>query len=225
VFGQQRRYAHGRSQFLHPLMLAFAVGVALMSLWAIADWQIYQHYQRQGVRVEGVVVSREQGWFRYNVTYAFMSDGQRYQHTTWVDYDVFERAMQNSAFIVIYPPNLPTFARLAVNHYPPSHTMITAMCLNALAVISVVAYFAQRKGRRVLEQQGQLLAGQVSAAQGSAHSGTYQIMIHYVFKDPQGNTISAKANRARPDLSDDTLPIPRTPVWVLYLNNAHYELL
>jgi len=84
-------------------------------------------------------------------------------------------------------------------------------------------------------ESAHLLVGTVSRAEGrwlTAYSGStwaenrrYEVTIHYRFISPEGYPLEGWRAAPRYDLTPEALPLPGTPVAVLYRDPEHFRLL
>lgn len=92
-----------------------------------------------------------------------------------------------------------------------------------------VSELSRIRKRRTLEKRGGIVWGEVVTAIGKRErSGDLRITVEYQFEQPdrrRKRTLNGQVTERRNDLKDKVLPVPGTPVAVLYLNPTNYELL
>jgi hypothetical protein len=103
--------------------------------------------------------------------------------------------------------------------------------------LSVMVRLIRQEGRaKRLFEEGRALRGRVVRFAGfdrpvppSSWEGTgsclYAVALEYSFRTPEGREVVRKESRFAEDLKGQPLPVPGTPVLVMYLDDEHYEVL
>ncbi|MFN3428920.1 MAG: DUF3592 domain-containing protein [Candidatus Sericytochromatia bacterium] len=87
-----------------------------------------------------------------------------------------------------------------------------------------IAREARRLGR--LRRHGARLAGHlVRCAIERDDDGDCVVVADYQFTTPAGRTLVGSQRASRPDMRDVPTPVPGTPVWVAYADDAHFQLM
>ena len=102
-------------------------------------------------------------------------------------------------------------------------------------IIGIISVVSIRNARRMsrLSQTGSLLIGQASAVNGrwvstgsgSSRSRSYKVSVAYRVRLPDGRTVNGQDTATRSDLARGVLPVPGTPVAILYANDDDKMLL
>jgi hypothetical protein len=215
------------------------------SLSTLVNWI---QLQRSGTSVRGLVAdhyadlsySAKYGdTSYYSLTYKFvvLKDGskstytalQRIYGSTYYQYPV------NAMINVLYLPTDPTVNMIPDDTAPYS----VALFLSAAgAIVTLINLFLLilllqciiYTGR--LAHEGLIIDGSLDSAKRQLKPGisgrqhSISIKITYHFRDPHINLIKKKSvTLYRSDLRNKSLPVPGTPIRVIYLDAKHYELL
>jgi hypothetical protein len=131
-------------------------------------------------------------------------------------------SMTYAAFVLLQPsPDLPPSEQWTLNmmRFAPA----------VLALINGAGLVVLRKKQcrdHRFRAEGRLLEGQVvtCSATQSSESG-YLVELSYSFLTPDGRTLEGKGSERREDLKGTPLPMPGTPVSVLYVDNKLHKVL
>ena len=124
-------------------------------------------------------------------------------------------------------------------------TIVLALMEVELWFMAVVVGIAVAAGMSVLDEnrrnqvmsrrfarEGYVVPGEIISAVASMRDGYWRystavfiVEIVYRFTSPQGDEFRASIKEARPDLNGKPLPVPGTPVYVLFFNDDESHLL
>lgn len=86
-----------------------------------------------------------------------------------------------------------------------------------------------RKSIRRLDGDGQIVSGElvntIASIGGTAHKALFYVEASYRFTSPSGTLVEGRVKHPCPDLSGVALPVPGTPVYVLYFGENDFYLL
>ncbi len=229
----------GSGNLLRTILLLVGAGIVLaLALPVFNMWRNFIHLNRNGVettaRVADTYVEQDaENKEYYHVVYTFdytRADGstgeQRAEKS--IAKAEYEQLEVGQSLPIVYDADNPAITTLGKP--APWSALIGTAAL--LLVGGMVGYFWNLDRRaeqhaRQLQQQGQLLHGNITTINGSYDSddNRYEIALEYQFTTPQGRTLQNEERRVRNDLTGQPLPPVGTPIAIWYVSDQNYVLL
>lgn len=114
------------------------------------------------------------------------------------------------------------------------HLWMVSLTLGVIAILGVTFL-----NKRILSQQvtqrfreeGYILRGEIISCVAftdtwlPTDSANFNIKVEYRFTTPHGDTLQPTIEQVRNDLNGKPLPLPETPLYILYFNDREYHLL
>ena len=193
----------------------------------------------------GSAGSMNQGILHY-VTYQFMVDEVQVKKEQFVPRLSYQRLKDGASVTVKYVPSNPQLATLTGQDADVSlgAMSFTQIVIGLVGGTIVLVYLLPALFRLWwafnLRLRGTILHGEVLACHryqnsaptglafadyGSALNSTFFVELSYRFHTPPGRIIQGRCTQQREDLRGKALPKFGMPVYVLYLNDAHYQVL
>lgn len=229
VTGEKERIGNSRTIYLIVfVLLVIMLGISALLLFEESK---IQELTNSGTEVRAQVTdgvaSTRRGSTTYNVTYEFRAnDRQTYTRTQQVSGDHYDRLFIGDSVVVSYlerDPNINMLSGRDLDHQT-NYPFILAVVLTIGTLIIVVLIWRDRNNVR-LSKQGQIIDGQLTKIQGfNGGRGAYNVKMEYLFRTPEGNTITGKASQNRPDLRN-RLPPVGLPMKVVYVSDRQYRAL
>lgn len=229
--GKTRRVrGHYEAAVLLMLMLlSCCLFLNLQSLRGLYEWSTLHD---SGQTTQGVVISqREQGsghsrtfFLTYRYTAPFKGQPTELTNEEQVGQIFYEQHPPGSRLAVRYQTAAPGLSSVSWTAEWPSEAVQWAALfgLGLLAVLGVLVWRV-RAGLR-LQDQGQIILGEVVANKVEQSRGTRQIKLTYRFATPEGAWIEGRETIIRDGLPKEPLPAG-TPVAVIYDSPRIFQLL
>jgi ribosomal protein L40E len=219
--------------FLIPFVLA---GV-FVAVFALYQWSEYLQLTTSGIRTNAIVTGKEidadEESTSYLIYFYYIArDDRRYEQSESVSSDEYNRLAVQDSVPVLYLPNTPATARLALDNgrlgLPDMELFLAgfAVCWNGFIGLFVVAAVngAQKAGK--LARMGQRLDGEIDKIDHHLDSDDdLSLTVHYHFVNPDGLGVRGKLSNIRNDLKNTRLPAPGTPVIVWYADDKTHTIL
>jgi hypothetical protein len=120
----------------------------------------------------------------------------------------------------------PTLAQLPERHIDTLRGLLSFFIVSFFFVFFELAGIVAFRRSRYLLQSGRPHPGWViHSTSDTTDGGAYQVKIRYRFRSPDGRTIRGRDMETRPDLREQPLPEPGTPVIVCAANASTHQLL
>lgn len=218
------------------LLLTLAVLAVCLFLtgWAAVEWGRWLLLQRDYSVVGAEVVKcrkdeRGDGGPEYYVTYRFEAATPTgpvvYQREQNVGRATYARVHPGQVVNVRYNNAIPAIS--AIVEDTNFRDGISVGALMWLPVTLFMGYQVKRCRREIrLSRRGRLLEGRVVECTATpAGEDGYKLELRYRFTAPGGRIIRDREIGYREELRDDSLPVPDTPVAILYLDEKNYKVL
>lgn len=110
----------------------------------------------------------------------------------------------------------------------------TGLVVGGAAGVGLAVVNQRLQNRAVMrrfQKEGHILRGEIVLCTASTNtfilseSSAFHVKVAYQFTTPTGTVIEASHEQVRNDLNGKPLPMPETPVYVLYFNERDYYLL
>jgi hypothetical protein len=215
-----------------------AVGVVVGALFAVIlaaslpGWLDRLRFDREAVPATGYVVSlsEERGRRRtYYVVYRIATgpEGGGPERKARVDKGLHDRLRPGDAVAVRCLPGDPATSRLDGEEGGTNlFTLLVFGGFAAPGVFGLRHLIRVRNRARRLARDGQALTGEVRDCTGrKQRKGGYIVELRFAFREPGGQDLEAAEEAERRDLLGQPLPLPGTPVVVLFVDEKCYQVL
>ncbi|MEP6987245.1 MAG: DUF3592 domain-containing protein [Chloroflexota bacterium] len=194
---------------------------------------LYEDLMQTGVTTQAEIISHrtaEEKSTTYYVTYRF--NGTAIDHTSQmytkeedVGHTSYDAIKDGDSVTIHYLPRDPNISYLE----PLMEPSILGLLIPAFYFLGspYILYFLIRlyRKRHKLENEGQVLPGELVECTGRKVKGKYQVTVKYCFATPIGEDKSASYSHEREDLVGASLPTSGTPVAVLYVDEKTFNIL
>lgn len=220
----------GCSFCLLVLMLLLLIGIAMVG-GAYIQYQEFLRLRQVGVVTDGQMIERRYSTSddstTYYLTYRFQAAEKTYTREQSVKKGRYNRFERGGHLEILYDPQNPHLSRIQGTNNPPTFFMLFGVGWMIVMLGVFAGFIHGYRQNNKLCKEGFIVYGQIEQIKGQKDSdGDLQITLEYRFISPQsGQTIRKKDKRQRNDLKDWPLPMPETPVAIMYLNDNHFSLL
>lgn len=214
------------------MVLPVLIGTLLL-VWTMQEWQTYNALQSRGLTANGLCIDRDHsedsdGDDTYSVTFVFNAGGGRYEVRRNVGYSTYQSCAPNASELdVRYLPENPQVARPLTDMGEPTLMLMVGlggMGVGAAVSLGLLVNLARKTS---LSGQGKLVYGEIVGSElieaRDSDEDTY-LLVHYVFKAPDGEVISGERRLAY-DSVKRTRPPRGAPMAVMYRSKEHYLVL
>lgn len=163
----------------------------------------------------------------YIIVFAFtQEDGSEETLELEIDDATFRSLQDDETVPVRYIPGQPESALLDLERGTNEVIILLGLLLLYIVYVAIFWILRPLMQRNRLESEGVLLKAQLANIYPIGRPGRgYLVRLEYVYTSPDGETVSHKITRNRPDLRENRLPKIGTPLAVLYVNRRLHRLM
>jgi hypothetical protein len=209
----------------------FVLAGLLVTAGLIREWAEFVLLSTSYAETLGQVLDRRiesDDGATYYVTYRFFANDQVHTVEEVVAKATYHSVEEGQSLTVRYARRDPTITTIEPGRIGGLVTL-TAFGLVWNGIVASITWLTVREilERRRLAGKGQRLEGEVIRCSGHRDSdGDYVVEVRFGFRSPQtGMWIEDKDSQIRQDLKAEPLPLPGSPVHVLYLDEETYMVL